>query len=971
MFFLKDTLLYYPIHIIYSKVNKLTMMNKRDKMKTIKKTDNTEGKFKSLFENAQVAIFRSKLDGSAMLAANAKLAELFETTIEDLVKNPALIRWADPEKRKEMLTIVKQKGSVTDFEIDIITEKGNRRTALASIKIFPNEGYLEGSTIDITDRKRAETALHRAKDELTLRNDIANIFLTVSDDAMFDQVLQFLLRKFSSKYGVFGYIDEKGALVVPTMTRHVWDACNIPQKDVVFPKDSWGDSSWPTALREKKVVFSNEPSAKTPQGHVKILRHISMPIIHHGEAIGLLQLANKATDYVPEDIRLLETISVAIAPVLDARLHRDRSEAAKNIATESLRTNELKFRDTLKNLDEGYYSCSIDGTVLEHNIAFNRILGIAPQKEMKGAKLPDFWQNPPDRKAYLEALFAKGEIKNYLIKAKRLDGQNIDIIASSHLKKDDAEKPIGIDGIFIDVTELKRTEEALLLKNYVFDASVAANSVADTNGIITEVNDSFFHLWGYPTKEKALGKPLLDFINDPAEADAIVSALNTIGRWEGDYTAKRMDGALFMAHGLATALRDGSGNLVGYQSAVLDVTQQRKNERELAMHREKLESLVAQRTSELRDSEKKFKNLIDFTYGWEYWISPARHLIYVSPACERITGHAPDEFYKDPTLINRIIFPEDSASFNKHDDDFHIGEKKNESIEIEFRIIAQDASIRWIAHACRPITGDDGAFLGRRVSNRDITERKQMDEILKQKALQLQLANKELEAFAYSVSHDLRAPLRTIDGFSQALLEDYSDKIDDNGKDYLGRVRAATQRMAQLIDDLLKLSRVSRADMKIEPVDLGTIARSIDRDLRKVSPERDIEFVVGEGITVMGDPHLLRVVVENLMSNAWKFTGKHDRSRIELGSLVKDGEKTFFLKDDGAGFDPIYYNKLFVPFQRLHSMEEFPGTGVGLATIQRIIARHGGRVWAEGAVEKGATFYFTIKTEQEMEVGGK
>ena len=217
----------------------------------------------------------------------------------------------------------------------------------------------------------------------------------------------------------------------------------------------------------------------------------------------------------------------------------------------------------------------------------------------------------------------------------------------------------------------------------------------------------------------------------------------------------------------------------------------------------------------------------------------------------------------------------------------------------------------------------------------------------------------EVEAFNYSVSHDLRAPLRPLDGFSEALLEDYGDKLDDKAKDYLNRIRSAAQRMGRLIEDLLELSRIGRVPVQRRPLDLSALAASIVAELRANEPGREIELVCEPKAEVAGDPRLLRIALENLLRNAWKFTRRHPRARIELGRMP-GAEAIFFIRDDGVGFDPAYAGRLFQPFHRLHPSDAFEGTGIGLAIVDRIVRRHGGRIWAESAPETGATFYFTL-----------
>jgi light-regulated signal transduction histidine kinase (bacteriophytochrome) len=221
-------------------------------------------------------------------------------------------------------------------------------------------------------------------------------------------------------------------------------------------------------------------------------------------------------------------------------------------------------------------------------------------------------------------------------------------------------------------------------------------------------------------------------------------------------------------------------------------------------------------------------------------------------------------------------------------------------------------------------------------------------------------ANRELEAFAYSVSHDLRTPLRSISGFSQVLIEDCFNQLGEEGKDSLRRIVSAVEKMGQLIDDLLKLSRVTRVDMRRGAVDLSRIVHKITDDLKRSQPERAVEVFIEDGLLAEGDDQLLSVALGNLLDNAWKFTSKRPSARVEFGATTRDGKVSYYIRDNGTGFDMAYAGKLFQPFQRLHAMREFPGTGIGLATVKRIIERHGGRVWIEARPGNGATVYFSL-----------
>ena len=504
----------------------------------------------------------------------------------------------------------------------------------------------------------------------------------------------------------------------------------------------------------------------------------------------------------------------------------------------------------------------------------------------------------------------------------------------------------------IDITELKQIKKQISdqakLVNQISDAVIAT----DSEFKITSWNKAAEEIYGF-TQKQALGKQMHHLVNVIYREDNRRKVLNQFlknGFWKGETIQQRKDGKLLCIYSSVSCIKDTGGNFVGSVAVNSDITEKKRIEEKIKESEERYE--LAQRAAGIG--------------SWDWNISTGE-LIW-SDKIEVMFGFRKGHFNKTYDAFIECIHPDDRQLVI---DSVNECLKNNKEYDIDHRIVWPDGSIHWVRETGDVIRNKSKKPIRMVGIVQDITHKKETEEKIKKLnedlfrySLELTAINKELEAFSYSVSHDLRAPLRSIDGFGEALLEEYSDKLDDVGRDYLRRVRNATQTMGRIIDDLLKLSRITRSPVNHDLVNLTDLSQSIVNELQSNDSKRKVTIHIEKNLTAVADKDLMYIALENLIGNAWKFTSKKQHAIIKIGKTTNKNKTVFFIRDNGAGFDMKYAKKLFVPFQRLHSDSEFPGIGIGLGIVNRVIHRHGGEIWAKGKKDQGATFYFTLREAQ-------
>jgi len=812
---------------------------------------------------------------------------------------------------------------------------------------------------EVVERKQAEEGLEwelAVNRELT-KSSGALIASSPSIEDTADIVLESAKSLTRSEQGYVSSIDPKtGDNIGHTLTGMIGDGCVAQDKDkrIIFSRSA--DGRYPGlgghALNSREAFFTNCPerhqaAGGVPRGHFVMRNFLSAPAIIRGELVGQIALANSTRDYTTRDLEAIRRLAEFYAMAIE----RGRAEEKIKQQNQFLNTVIESLTHPFCVLDVDNYrikaanSAALQNGGLDNSTCYS--INHRRSKPCDGADHP------------CPLAEVKRTKKSVVVEHVHYDEKGNARIVEVHGYPifDPQGNVVQMIEYSLDVTERKRAEEAMRESEEKFRglAEQSPNMIfINRKGRVVYANRRCEEIMGYRREE--FYSPDFDFLEmvAPECRDLVKENLSKHGRGEEvrpyEYTLRTKDGKHIEAI-LNSRLITYAGEL-SILGIVTDITERKRVERELRKRTYDLgervkelnclyliSNLVEKPGISLEGILQGTANLIPA--AWEYPEITCARVVLEDKVF--LTGNFRETVWNQSTEILVHGNPVGSVE---------VGYLEERPQKDEGPFLAEERSL------LRAIAERLGRVVERTRAREEIQK---LNASLKAQANELAAANKELEAFSYSVSHDLRAPLRTVDGFSQALLEDHADKLDQSGKDYLQRVRSATRRMGQLIDDLLNLSLTRRREMRREETNLSELARTIAGELAKTEPERQAEFIIQDGVRAHGDTSLLRELLENLLGNAWKFTGKTADPRIEFGAQVQRDQKVYFVRDNGAGFDMNYADKLFVPFQRLHSDSEFSGNGIGLALVSRIVSRHGGRIWAEGQMEKGATFYFTLQ----------
>jgi PAS domain S-box-containing protein len=780
--------------------------------------------------------------------------------------------------------------------------------------------------------------------------------------ALFDEVCRVLVERGRLRMVWLGEVGEDGWIVPVAQAGAVEGYLESIRISVLNVAEGRGPTG--TAAREREHVFTMDignDARMGPWREAALAREYrssaAFPLLLEDRCVAVLTAYSSETGFFDEEeVALFDRMASDLSFALEAMAREEHRQAVEA----ELRASEQRFRVAAESMLDSLTILSpvrdaggeiVDFRLQYVNDAYCELVGLERERVI-GRRVGELFPKFPGSERF--ELYRRVAVTG---EACRTDEVQLpQIYPGTALASRVFDTVIASMGEELavsarDVTERKRNEQELRLRAQLLDLAHDAVIVRDpVESRVRFWNREAETIYGY-SRADAVGRVTHELLATvfPESRKAVEDALAREGQWDGELRQTRKDGAVIIVSSRQALAHDEDGRPVAIIALNSDITERKRAEEELAET-----AALLERTQQ-----------ISKTGGWEYGLVTGKLTwtdeVYRIYGSERRYG--PVEPERAISAFDPESAPIISAALERLVAD-------GEPSDLEVGLIRADGQRIWVR-----VVGEAVIEGGRVVRVRgiiaDVNDRRLAEEEIRAlnaaleqrvaaRTAELERVNHELETFAYSVSHDLRAPLRAIDGFSKVLLDDHAEKLGGDGRHYLERVRAGAVRMGTLIDEILRLSRLSRQRFEREPVDISAMAREIVAELSSVEPDRRVEVEIEDGLVAEADRGLVQSVLQNLLGNAFKFTAKTERARVRFGAVEQDGVPVYVVADNGAGFDMAHAKGLFRPFQRLHRESEFPGTGIGLLTVVRAVRRHGGTIWAHGAVNQGATFHFTL-----------
>lgn len=917
----------------------------------LKDLQESEEKFSNAFRFSPVALSITSMNNMKYIGVNESFLKLtgYDSTEVIGQTRADLNLWVQSGQFQDFMKELQENGSVKNFEFAFRCKNGELKYGLRSATLLTmgGERCILAQTYDITEKKKAEDELRLSEQRKTLMNKIANIFLTISNNEMYFEVLNIVLPTLRSKFGVFGFIGKSGDLIIPSFKGDVWSECKVRDKSIVFPATAWGNSLWGKAIREKQSFNSDGPF-NVPKGHLHVEHFLAVPITYANETIGLISIANNERSYSPEEKNLLESIAEYISPILNARLQRDLYEEERKAAEELLRLSEKELKEAQRIGAFGNWEWDATTDTIMWSEEYYRIYGFDPT------------QKPPGYEEHLKVYTAESAMRldeavkhsmqtgePYVLDLEQLhpDGTRKWLTARGECKFDSTGKIIGLRGTSQDITERKRTESLIFESEKRFKelANLLPQTIfeSDINGVITFANETGLITFGYSLEDISKGFHMISMVSEKDKLEAIGNIqriLEGLSPTKNEYEMVRKDGTTFPALTFNSPIIR-NGKAIGLRGTIVDITQRKLVENELR----KLSEAVAQSPASI---------VITDLNG---------NIVYVNKTFEETTGYSFDEVInQNPRILKSGFMPKEEyaklwgtiTSGNTWHGEFQ-NKKKNGEVYWEDAFIS-------------PIKDKDGNTINYLAVKQDITEKKKMTEELIAAKDQAEKSDKLKSEFLAQMSHEIRSPMNVTINLASLIKEDLGDKINEQTAAYFEGIELASKRLIRTVDLILNISemQVGTYSPTFEKVDLlNDILENLRKEFSAYANYKGLEYKIQSTISktfVYCDRYSVNQILCNLIDNAIKYTQK-GKVEITVEQDLKENVKVT-VSDTGIGISDEFMNKIFQPFMQEDRgySRRYEGTGLGLALVKKYCDLNEATIDVKSEKGKGSKFIVTF-----------